>query len=85
MGASRNHSSARLFWEIERFGVRALRELQRVAFDSRHELHRVHGFDALREVAKLTTPRRTELEAGWGGNEREGRLAGTLESGSDDA
>lgn len=42
---------------IEEFSARSLFELYRVATDSAHPWHEKHGFQALRDLVRLTTPK----------------------------
>lgn len=52
----KSYSSKRLRWSEE-----ALRELRRVAYDRTHPLYDRRGFDALIALAKITSPKISEV------------------------
>jgi hypothetical protein len=52
----KSYSSKRLRWSEE-----ALRELRRIAYDRTHPLHDRHAYEAVRDLAKITTPKMREV------------------------
>ena len=53
---------------LERYSVESLDLLWRVANETAHPWHDLHGFNAARELARICTPKVTALEPTQGGD-----------------